>query len=98
MLDIDWQRERISLGMKHLQNYPWKDVAEKYPVGTRVQGKVVSITNYAAFVELEAGIEGLVHVSEMSWTRDVRHPSEIVPIGEPIAAVVRKVDEADEDI
>ncbi|HJR34061.1 MAG TPA: S1 RNA-binding domain-containing protein, partial [Gemmatimonadales bacterium] len=77
VLDIDWQRERISLGMKQLQNYPWKDVAEKYPVGTRVQGKVVSITNYGAFVELEPGIEGLVHISEMSWTRNVRHPSKI---------------------
>ncbi len=98
VLDIDWQRERISLGMKQLQNYPWKDVAEKYPVGTRVQGKVVSITNYGAFVELEPGIEGLVHISEMSWTRNVRHPSKIVSIGETIEAVVLKVDEAEEKI
>src|SRR5439155_807017 len=65
VLDIDWERERISLGLKQLQPYPWKDVAAKYPVGTRVQGKVVSITNYGAFVELEPGIEGLVHISEM---------------------------------
>ena len=98
ILDIDWQRERISLGMKQLQNYPWKDVAEKYPVGTRVQGKVVSITNYGAFVELEPGIEGLVHISEMSWTRNVRHPSKIVSIGETIEAVVLKVDETEEKI
>jgi small subunit ribosomal protein S1 len=98
VLDIDWQRERISLGMKQLQNYPWKDVAEKYPVGTRVQGKVVSITNYGAFVELEPGIEGLVHISEMSWTRNVRHPSKIVSIGETIEAVVLKVDETEEKI
>ena len=62
--------------MKQLQSYPWQNVAEKYPVGTRVQGKVVSITNYGAFVELEPGIEGLVHISEMSWTRNVRHPSQ----------------------
>src|SRR3989449_1077632 len=75
VLDIDWERERISLGLKQLLAYPWKNVAEKYPVGTRVQGKVVSITNYGAFVELEPGIEGLVHISEMSWTRNVRHPS-----------------------
>jgi small subunit ribosomal protein S1 len=98
VLDIDWQRERISLGMKQLQNYPWKDVAERYPVGTRVQGKVVSITNYGAFVELEPGIEGLVHISEMSWTRNVRHPSKIVSIGETIEAVVLKVDETEEKI
>ena len=98
ILDIDWQRERISLGMKQLQPYPWKDIAEKYPIGTRVQGKVVSITNYGAFVELEAGIEGLVHISEMSWTRNVRHPSKIVSIGETIEAVVLKVDETEEKI
>ncbi|HXG45720.1 MAG TPA: 30S ribosomal protein S1 [Gemmatimonadales bacterium] len=98
ILDIDWQRERISLGMKQLQPYPWKNIAEKYPVGTRVQGKVVSITNYGAFVELEPGIEGLVHISEMSWTRNVRHPSKLVSIGETIEAVVLKVDESEEKI
>jgi small subunit ribosomal protein S1 len=98
VLDIDWERERISLGLKQLQSYPWKDVAAKYPVGTRVQGKVVSITNYGAFIELEPGIEGLVHISEMSWTRNVRHPSKIVSIGEAIEAVVLKVDETEEKI
>src|SRR5436305_1724588 len=98
VLDIDWQRERISLGLKQLHPYPWKDVAEKYPVGTRVQGKVVSITNYGAFIELEPGIEGLVHISEMSWTRNVRHPSKLVSIGETIEAVVLKVDPNEEKI
>src|SRR6266850_3516353 len=98
VLDIDWQRERISLGLKQLHPYPWKDVAEKYPVGTRVQGKVVSITNYGAFIELEPGIEGLVHISEMSWTRNVRHPSKLVSIGEAIEAVVLKVDPNEEKI
>src|SRR2546426_1110004 len=98
VLDIDWERERISLGLKQLLAYPWKNVAEKYPVGTRVQGKVVSITNYGAFVELEPGIEGLVHISEMSWTRNVRHPSKIVSIGETIEAVVLKVDETEEKV
>src|SRR5213083_58019 len=98
VLDIDWERERISLGLKQLQPYPWQNVAAKYPVGTRVQGKVVSITNYGAFVELEPGIEGLVHISEMSWTRNVRHPSKIVSIGETIDAVVLKVDESEEKI
>ncbi len=98
VLDIDWERERISLGLKQLQPYPWKDVIEKYPVGTRVTGKVVSITNYGAFIELEPGIEGLVHISEMSWTRNVRHPSKIVSIGETIEAVVLKVDPNEEKI
>jgi len=98
VLDIDWQRERISLGLKQLHPYPWKDVADKYPVGTRVQGKVVSITNYGAFIELEPGIEGLVHISEMSWTRNVRHPSKLVSIGETIEAVVLKVDPNEEKI
>jgi small subunit ribosomal protein S1 len=98
VLDIDWDRERISLGLKKLQSYPWKDVAEKYPVGTRVSGKVVSITNYGAFIELEPGIEGLVHISEMSWTRNVRHPSKLVSIGEAIEAVVLKVDPNEEKI
>jgi len=98
ILDIDWERERISLGLKQLQAYPWANVASKYPVGTRLQGKVVSITNYGAFIELEPGIEGLVHISEMSWTRNVRHPSKIVSIGETIEAVVLKVDETEEKI
>ena len=98
VLDIDWERERISLGLKQLHAYPWDNVVEKYPVGARVQGKVVSITNYGAFVELEPGIEGLVHISEMSWTRNVRHPSKIVSIGETIEAVVLKVDPAEEKI
>jgi small subunit ribosomal protein S1 len=98
ILDIDWNRERISLGLKQLQAYPWEDVQKKYPVGARLQGKVVSITNYGAFVELEPGIEGLVHISEMSWTRNVRHPSKVVSIGETIEAVVLKVDPQDEKI
>jgi small subunit ribosomal protein S1 len=93
ILDIDWERERISLGLKQLQEYPWKNVADKYPVGSRVHGRVVSITNYGAFVELEKGIEGLVHISEMSWTRNVRHPSQLVTISEEIECVVLRVDE-----
>jgi small subunit ribosomal protein S1 len=98
VLDIDWNRERISLGLKQLLPYPWTDIDKKYPVGSRVRGKVVSITNYGAFVELEKGVEGLVHISEMSWTRNVRHPSKIVSIGEEIEAVVLKVDPDDEKI
>ena len=98
VLDIDWDRERISLGLKQLLPYPWKDVAEKYPVGSRVIGRVVSITNYGAFVELEKGVEGLVHVSEMSWTRNIKHPSQVATIGDEIEAVVLKVDREEEKI
>lgn len=98
VLDIDWERERISLGLKQLLPYPWKDVERKYPVGARVRGKVVSITNYGAFVELEKGVEGLVHISEMSWTRNVKHPSKLVAIGDEIEAVVLKVDREEEKI
>src|SRR2546422_236590 len=92
VLDIDWERERISLGLKQLQPYPWKNVAAKYPVGTRVQGKVVSITNYGAFVELEPGIEGLVHISDMSWTKRVQHPSEVVKKGDEVEVLILNVD------
>jgi small subunit ribosomal protein S1 len=98
VLDIDWNRERISLGLKQLLPYPWKDIERKYPVGARVRGKVVSITNYGAFVELEKGVEGLVHISEMSWTRNVKHPSKLVSIGDEIEAVILKVDRDDEKI
>jgi small subunit ribosomal protein S1 len=98
VLDIDWDRERISLGLKQLLPYPWTDIDKKYPVGSRVRGKVVSITNYGAFVELQKGVEGLVHISEMSWTRNVRHPSKLVTIGDEIEAVVLKVDSEDEKI
>jgi small subunit ribosomal protein S1 len=98
VLDIDWDRERISLGLKQLLPYPWTDIDKKYPVGSRVRGKVVSITNYGAFVELEKGVEGLVHISEMSWTRNIRHPSKLVTIGDEIEAVVLKVDPNEEKI
>jgi small subunit ribosomal protein S1 len=98
VLDVDWNRERISLGLKQLLPYPWTEIDKKYPIGARVRGKVVSITNYGAFVELEKGVEGLVHISEMSWTRNVRHPSKLVSIGDEIEAVVLKVDTQDEKI
>ena len=98
VLDIDWDRERISLGLKQLLPYPWTDIDKKYPVGARVRGKVVSITNYGAFIELQKGVEGLVHISEMSWTRNIRHPSKLVNIGGEIEAVVLKVDPQDEKI
>jgi small subunit ribosomal protein S1 len=98
ILDIDWDRERISLGLKQLQAYPWEDVAAKYPVGSRVRGRVVSITNYGAFIELEKGVEGLVHISEMSWTRNVRHPSQLASINDEVQCVVLRVDEEEKKI
>ena len=98
VLNFDPEKERISLGLKQLEAYPWEGVDEKYKVGDRIKGKVVSITDYGAFVELEKGVEGLIHVSEMSWTRHVRHPSKVVNIGDIIEAVVLKVDKANEKI
>jgi small subunit ribosomal protein S1 len=98
VLNFDPEKERISLGLKQLDAYPWEGVEDKYKVGDRIKGKVVSITDYGAFVELEKGVEGLIHVSEMSWTRHVRHPSKVVNIGDVIEAVVLKVDKANEKI
>jgi small subunit ribosomal protein S1 len=98
VLNFDPEKERISLGLKQLEAYPWEGVEEKYKVGDRIKGKVVSITDYGAFVELERGVEGLIHVSEMSWTRHVRHPSKVVNIGDIIEAVVLKVDKGNEKI
>jgi small subunit ribosomal protein S1 len=98
VLNFDPEKERISLGLKQLEPYPWEGVEEKYKVGDRLKGKVVSITDYGAFIELEKGVEGLIHVSEMSWTRHVRHPSKVVNIGDIIEAVVLKVDKANEKI
>ena len=88
ILNLDLERERVSLGMKQLTPDPWNAAAEKYPVGSRVSGRVVSLTDYGAFVELEEGIEGLIHVSEMSWTRKVRHPNKVVSVGEEVEALV----------
>jgi len=98
VLDIDLDRERISLGLKQLTPYPWENVEEKYKPETKVKGKVVSITDYGAFVELEKGVEGLIHISEMSWTRHVKHPSKIVTIGQEVEAVVLSVDKDNEKI
>ncbi|MFZ0611955.1 MAG: 30S ribosomal protein S1 [Desulfobacterales bacterium] len=88
VLNFDIEKERVSLGMKQLTPDPWTLAASKYPVGSRVNGKVVSLTDYGAFVELQEGIEGLIHVSEMSWTRKIRHPSKVVSVGEQVDAIV----------
>jgi small subunit ribosomal protein S1 len=88
ILSYDLEKERVSLGMKQLAPDPWSIASEKYSIGKKVCGKVVSLTDYGAFVELEEGVEGLIHVSEMSWTRKVRHPSKIVSVGEEVEALV----------
>jgi len=88
ILSFDLEKERVSLGMKQLSTDPWSVASEKYAVGSKVTGVVVSLTDYGSFVELEEGIEGLIHVSEMSWTRKIRHPSKVVSVGEEVEAVV----------
>jgi len=94
ILSFDRERERVSLGVKQLASDPWSDAEEKYPVGMKVRGRIVSLTDYGAFVEVEEGVEGLIHVSEMSWTRKVRHPSQIVSVGDEVDAVVLNLDVA----
>ena len=93
LLKYDSESGRISLGLKQKTADPWLDIAVKYPEGSRVTGKVVSLTDYGAFVELEPGVEGLVHVSEMSWTHEIRHPSRVVAVGDVIDAQVLHVDQ-----
>ena len=88
VLNFDPEKERVSLGLKQLTDDPWSSVDTRYPEGGRVTGRVVSLTDYGAFVELEPGIEGLIHVSEMSWTAKVRHPSKVVSVGDIVEAVV----------
>ncbi len=93
ILNFDPERERVSLGYKQLSEDPWVGVTEKYPVGSRMQGKVVSLTDYGAFVELEEGVEGLVHISEMTWKKRIKHPSKLVQIADPVDIVILDVDE-----
>ncbi len=88
ILSFDFEKERVSLGMKQLTPDPWTTAVDKYPIGAKVEGRVVSLTDYGAFIELEEGVEGLIHVSEMSWTRKIRHPSQMVAVGEQVDAVV----------
>jgi small subunit ribosomal protein S1 len=92
ILKYDPSRERVSLGMKQILPDPWSDVRDRYPIGTRIHGKVVSLTDYGAFVELEKGVEGLVHVSEMSWTKRVSHPRDVVSEGQEVDVQVLDVD------
>ena len=94
VLKFDKERERISLGMKQITPDPWESVADRYPVDSKITGKVVGLTDYGAFVELEKGVEGLIHVSEMSWAKKLSHPSKVVQVGETVEAMVLNVDPA----
>ncbi|MBL7074309.1 30S ribosomal protein S1 [candidate division KSB1 bacterium] len=91
VLNFDKERQRISVGLKQLQPHPWEGIGEKYEVGQRITGKVVSIANYGAFVQLEKGIEGLIHISEMSWTQHIKHPSAVLSIGELVEAIILSI-------
>ena len=92
VLSFDKERERVSLGIKQLTPDPWSEAEEKYPIGTRVSGRVVSLTDYGAFIEVEQGVEGLIHVSEMSWTRKIKHPSQILSVGDIVDVIVLNID------
>ncbi|MEQ8203509.1 MAG: 30S ribosomal protein S1 [Smithellaceae bacterium] len=91
VLSFDPEKEKVSLGLKQLTGNPWEQISEKYPVGALVSGKVVNLTDYGVFVELEPGVEGLVHISEMYWTREIKHPSKVLNVGETINVVVLEV-------
>ncbi len=98
ILDVDHNRERISLGLKQIQQNPWEGVDERYPVGSRIRGKVVNIVPYGAFVELEPGIEGLVHVSEFSWTKRVARASDVLSVGDEVDVVVLQINSIEQKI
>lgn len=98
VLKFDRGKERVSLGLKQLNPDPWTEADKKYSVDTRLKGKVVSLADYGAFVEVEEGVEGLIHVSEMSWTRKIRHPSQVLKVGDIVDAVVLNIDSANKRI
>jgi small subunit ribosomal protein S1 len=98
VLNIDQEKEKIALGLKQLRPNPWDEVEQRYPSGTKLRGEVVNIMNYGAFLKLEAGVEGLVHISEMSWTRRINHPSEILSIGDIVDVIVLDVNKDKQEI
>ena len=98
VLKFDRDKERVSLGLKQLYEDPWANVGQKFPVGYRVRGRVVSITDYGAFVELEPGVEGLIHISEMTWSKRLKHPSKIVSVGDMVEADILDVHSAERRI
>jgi small subunit ribosomal protein S1 len=98
VLEFDQDRKRISLGLKQLQPHPWDEIDSKYPEGSKVQGKVVSIADYGAFVELEKGVEGLIHISEMSWTQHIKHPSQLVEKNQVVECIVLNINKTEKKV
>src|SRR2546422_526027 len=98
VLKVDKEKERISLGLKQKQESPWTNIETKYPVGSRIKGKVVNVLTYGAFVQLEDGVEGLVHISEMSWTKRINHPNQVVSPGDEIEVVVLEIKKEKQEI
>ena len=98
VLSFDREKERVSLGLKQLADNPWLSIAEKYPVGSIIEGKIVSIADYGAFVEIESGVEGLIHVSEMFWTREIKHPSKLLSVGNMIKVMVIDINQENKRI
>jgi len=98
VLNIDYDKEKIALGLKQTEASPWDDIESKYPINTRIKGSVTNIMSYGAFVKLEEGVEGLVHISEMSWTKRINHPSEMVSIGEEVEVVVLDINKDKQEI
>ena len=98
VLSFDREKERVSLGLKQLADNPWLSIAEKYPIGSIIEGKIVSIADYGAFIEIEPGVEGLIHVSEMFWTREIKHPSKLLSVGNTIKVMVIDINQENKRI
>jgi len=98
VLDFNENKERISLGLKQLKPHPWEDIEKKFPIGSKVKGRVVSLTDYGAFVEIEKGIEGLIHISEMSWTEHIKHPSQVLSVGDIVEAIILSIEKEERKI
>ena len=98
VLNVDLEKEKIALGLKQKEDSPWHDIEAKYPPNTRVTGTATNIMSYGAFVKLEEGVEGLVHISEMSWTRRINHPSELVSIGQEVEVVILDINKNKQEI
>src|SRR6202011_5568403 len=98
ILSVDREKEKIALSLKHKTPNPWANVEAKYPINSRHEGEVVNVMSYGAFVKLEAGIEGLVHISEMSWTKRISHPSELVSIGDQIDVQILNINKDKQEI
>jgi small subunit ribosomal protein S1 len=98
VLDINKDKERVSLGLKQMQSNPWDKIEERFPVGQKVSGKVTNLMPYGAFVQIEDGVEGLIHVSELSWTKRIARPSDVLTLGQEVEAMVLGVNKDEQKI